>query len=285
MPTVCFVIPCMGRLGNLQKILGSVVAQPDSSCVVVDYSCPERTGDWVASHYPQVRVVRVDGQTRFNKPRALNEGSRACDSPWICFCDADILLHPSFGADIFPLLRPGHYYRGPLLGLCIFGTMICSRPDFNRAGGYDEVYKGWGSEDDDMYAALDFVGSKAQDLSPNLMNHLPHSEESRVQYYDIKNREITKNINGIYRRVKFDIMLAINDFLPRGTRERMYEKILEEVYAALRDRRNVDLRLDVPTTKGSVTWSAVVEVPASWTPDVQPPTTPNVMGEPGALGG
>src|SRR5262245_54418958 len=82
---------CMGRLAHLRQSLPAMAAQPNCSCVVVDYSCPEQCGDWVAEAFPQVTVVRVPGRASYSPSAARNRGAAAADTPWFCFIDADVI--------------------------------------------------------------------------------------------------------------------------------------------------------------------------------------------------
>ena len=61
-PKYSIVTTCMGRLDHLKESLPAMLAQPDSEVIVVDYSCPQGTGDYVAKHFPAARVVRVEGR-------------------------------------------------------------------------------------------------------------------------------------------------------------------------------------------------------------------------------
>lgn len=228
MARLCFVTTCMGRLAHLQLTLAKVVAQRDSSCVVVDYSCPERCGEWVEANYPQVRVVRVPGKTTFNRSPAANAGSRAVNAPWICFFDCDILFESSFAEKVLPLLQPGHYYGPyPIRDLGTYGTFICSREDFERVGGYDEVYEGWGQRDLDLYHALEFAGVKRRVFSSSLLRHIPHDDESRTKFHDIKKLRINHSTNAIYRLAKFDVMQLTGGVLSLQMRQRLYEEAAE----------------------------------------------------------
>src|SRR5437762_7944 len=104
MSDLCLITTCMGRLAHLQQSLGAAAAQSGCSCVLVDYSCPERCGDWAQQHHPTVKVVRVANQTQFSPSRARNAAMAAADAPWLCFFDADVILTPDFAARIRPLL-------------------------------------------------------------------------------------------------------------------------------------------------------------------------------------
>lgn len=245
MAKVCFVIPCMGRLATLKGMLGSVAAQPDSSCIVVDYSCPEHCGDWVEANYPQVRVVRIIGEEKFSMPRAMNEGIRQADTPWICQCNADILVDLDFGAKLFPTLEPGCFYHAPLEAEGICGMVLFTRQDFDRTGGFDELYCGWGDEDIDFYAALVFIGSQARELGTSGYRHLPHSEEARVQFHDIKQRWFSWAINRIYRYLKYDAMRLTGAFLTPELRKSLYAHITQSVTDALLNQKDLELKLEI----------------------------------------
>src|SRR6266404_326707 len=110
MPEICFITTCRGRLPHLQQSLPTFVAQPGTSCVVVDYDCPQGTAAWVQQAYPQVTVVQATDQPRFELSKARNLSAQAAGAPWLCFVDADVQLSPHFAAAVSPLLQTGFYY-------------------------------------------------------------------------------------------------------------------------------------------------------------------------------
>lgn len=55
MPLLTFVTTCRGRLAHLRRSLPTFVAQPDAEVVVVDYDCPERSGEWVEQTFGSSR--------------------------------------------------------------------------------------------------------------------------------------------------------------------------------------------------------------------------------------
>ncbi|HEY4997615.1 MAG TPA: glycosyltransferase, partial [Usitatibacter sp.] len=141
MTRLAYVTTCMGRLEHLKQSLPRAAGQPDVSCVVVDYSCPDRAGNWVEQHFPGVKVVRIEGETRFNASRARNAGAAAAgDVEWLGFFDADILLDESFAKVVLPTLRRGSFYRSDAVTRQSWGSVICRRDDFIAAGRYDEAY-------------------------------------------------------------------------------------------------------------------------------------------------
>jgi glycosyltransferase involved in cell wall biosynthesis len=246
MTGLCFITTCMGRLAFLRQTLGAMAGQTDSSCVVVDYSCPEGCGAWVADAYPQVRVVREVGQTTFNLCRARNLGARAADAPWLCFCDADVLPVPSFAAAVAPLLAAGHYYRPDAQDdQGLWGTFLCARADFERVGGYDEVYQGWGEEEVDLYTALGLAGVRPGRFPAALLRHLPHGDAERVRYCDNKDHWFNGAINRLYRLIKFDLMRLRGKVVPREVREEVYRKVAQNLRAAVAAGKTLELGIDI----------------------------------------
>lgn len=247
MAQLCFVTTCMGRLDNLKRTLGRIVGQPDTSCVVVDYSCPERCGEWVEANHTDVRVVRVPGRTVFNRSRACNAGSRAVNSPWICFCDCDVLFDRGFAARVLPRLEPGRYYTPqPIREWGLMGTVICARADFERVDGYDEVYEGWGEEDVDLYEAFEFVGVERRSFPSTLLRHFEHGEGSRVRFYENKERHVVQTINRIYRFAKFDLMRETDGPLTLSVREALYATVWEVTKGAIGEGKSLGFAVQVP---------------------------------------
>src|SRR5262249_42340471 len=145
---------------TLAATLGSLAAQPSCACVVVDYSSPDRCGEWVLEHHPSVRVVRVDNQMQFDPAITRNLGAAAAAAPWLCFVALNIRNSPKFPAAVLPILRTGSWYApDPPLDRDA-SLLICTRDDFHRAGGYDEVPPCWTELEDDFRDALSLSGAR-----------------------------------------------------------------------------------------------------------------------------
>ena len=240
-----FVTSCMGRLDDLRRSLESRVCQPGCPCVVVDYSCPERAGDWVEANFPQVTVVRRVGMTEFNRSAARNAGAEASDASWICFVDADVRLDPGFAEVMLPRLAEGYFYRPESAEVGVEATCICSLADFRKVGGYDEVYRGWGEEDNDLYDALRFAGVVQARFPGSLLHHFPHDDDRRTQFSPFPDRLVNHAINRVYRILKWDTAGMWRRPLPPADRSRLYEEALKFV-TRCRDRGEADdLQIDL----------------------------------------
>ena len=244
MADLCIVTTCMGRLAQLRQTLGPMLAQDGGvPVVVVDYSCPDGAGDWVEANHPTARLVRVPGRSRFNASAARNIGARhaGADAEWVAFVDSDVVLDPGFAAQVRRLVAPGGWYRcrsdDPGLG----GTFVCARGDFERVGGYDEVYPCWGEEDYDLFDAFEFAGLERRFYPAELVRHLAHDDAARTRYYPVADKELGHAINRVYRLVKWDIT-RVNREQPRlDVRRALYDRVAEKVKAYFETGRASDL--------------------------------------------
>jgi glycosyltransferase involved in cell wall biosynthesis len=250
MLSLCFITTCMGRLDQLRQTLGASVAQPGCSCIVVDYSCPERAGDWVEANYPGVCVVRREGMSEFNASAARNAGAAVAEAEWLCFVDADVRLEPGFAEEMRARIRPGTYYRAASDDGGLGGTFVCARDDFERVGGYDEVYQGWGEEDNDLFDALRFHGLHREWYPGSLARHLPHGDDRRTRFYTIKDRRVSHEVNRVYRIIKWDVAGMWRRALPPDDRARLYEEISRHLAAGSAENLEIELR-PIPVPGGS----------------------------------
>jgi len=143
MQKISLVTVSKGRLHHIKQTLPLMVAQGADEVIVVDYGCPDKTGDWVEANFPDTQVVRVDDDPGFCTGRARNLGAQQASGDWFAFVDADIKTGPGWVSWMRDNVQPGHFYlaaqtpgkRDP----DIFGTVVCARADFEAIGGYDEA--------------------------------------------------------------------------------------------------------------------------------------------------
>lgn len=205
-PLLSFVVTCKGRLAQLQATLPTLLQQPGSECIVVDYDCPQNTADWVKENQPAARVVAVHEAPVFRLAHARNLGAASTLGQWLCFIDADVWVKPGFAATLIPLLDERCYFRPQPLPLDASGTVVCRKADFMVLGGYDEVIEGWGGEDDDLYSRLQFLGRQSAAFPAELIGAISHDDSQRTAYYAVADRWRSQRINSFYLHVKFDLM-------------------------------------------------------------------------------
>lgn len=231
-PGISFITTCKGRLQHLVKTLPIMAAQPGCETIVVDYDCPEGAAAWVAANFPAVRVVRVTRQPVFNIGRARNLGAGVAMAPWLCFLDADTLLHPDFAATVLSLVDPGLYCQ------CIHGrhelagSVLLPRAAFTAVQGYDEVMEGWGGEDRDLYHRLQRLGLRRLELPAHLLETIQHGGELRTRFHRIQNRMSAWMVNRMYLEAKHGMLALTGEEPPIDVRRRIYGEIEAEVLAS-----------------------------------------------------
>lgn len=250
MPGLSLITTCKGRLAHLQRTLPLMAAQGrDCEVIVVDYACPDGTAAWVADHFPEVKIVQVRGETSFHVARARNLGVRAAQAPWLMFVDADVLLPPGFAAYMRPLLAPGCYYRPAPVTTDTWGSLLVSRDDFLAVGGYDEVLRDWGGEDDDLYHRLDAFAKCALATFPgSMVTALTHDDATRTRFLGESDRWLSQRINVLYLHIKYDLTLLAGGQSPDpAVLLSVYEEVRRTVrQAAARDAQRVHFTVGLP---------------------------------------
>lgn len=226
-PTLSFVTTCMGRLRHLHQTLPLLAEQPDTKCVVVDYSCPDHCGDWIAANYPGVMVVRWQGATRFNPAHARNLAVAATDTEVVCLIDADVLISLDFVPTLLSRFDAGAYYLADPLAEDLVGTVCCTRAAFDAIGGYDDVCSGWGGEDLDLYDRLDLHGLRRAHFDARLVSAIHHSDAERTAFHSISDKYMSNSINQIYSRIKLDMMRLGREQFSLDFRRALHAKISE----------------------------------------------------------
>src|SRR6476661_4950454 len=108
---IAFVTTSKGRLHHIKETVPLMVAQGAAEVIVVDYSCPDKTGDWVEANFPSVKVVRVTDDPGFSVGRARNLGAAQSTADWMVFIDGDVKAAPGWHDWMQKHLSPGRFYR------------------------------------------------------------------------------------------------------------------------------------------------------------------------------
>ncbi|MDO8788985.1 MAG: glycosyltransferase family A protein [Sulfuritalea sp.] len=226
------ITTCKGRLDHLKQTLPWMVAQPDAETIVVDYDCPDGATAWVRANHPATRIIKVDAEPLFCHARARNLGAHAAVGQWLSFVDADTRLNANYSRRVVPLLRDWHYFRPAPMHIDAWGHVICRKTDFEAIEGYDEVMRGWGGEDDDLYMRLGLLGRKAAFFPGELVESIGHGSADRVRFSDVADRWVTQRAHAVYCCIKFDLIRVANQVvLPLSTRLAIYEEVRRTVVA------------------------------------------------------
>jgi hypothetical protein len=78
LPEFSLCTSCMGRLEHLKRTLPLSLSHECAEVLLVDYSCPDRSGDWAEKTFSveietgRLRVFRVNGRTEYHHAHARN---------------------------------------------------------------------------------------------------------------------------------------------------------------------------------------------------------------------
>lgn len=193
------VTTCKGRLDHLKLALPRMAAQADE-LIVVDYSCPQATGEYVRANFPSAQLVSVEGETYFSNWKARNAGASAATADMLVFVDADTLLAGNAVASLSEQLPDGAYGFIPAPKAQTFNTsgrpvamnqlsgfLAVPAAEFRRVGGYDELFEGYASGADiDLRTRLNLADLSAFALDASLVDEvIEHDAASRVQHHGI----------------------------------------------------------------------------------------------------
>lgn len=214
-----------------------MLEQRCAEVIVVDYSCPQRTREYVARQFPSVRLVSVEGEEYFSNWAARNAGASVATSDMLVFCDADTILANNaiawladnlpdeafgfFGAATTPrsIDQPLHT-RNQLRGF----QVVPSRT-FWQIGGYDEVLRGYAAGGDtDLMKRLKLSGLGGYVLAPEIIQSIiVHDDADRMRHHADPVR--TSYCAGLlYRAAKFALLRLRNTVeLPMRSRRDLYE--------------------------------------------------------------
>lgn len=229
MKRIAFVTTSKGRLHHIKETVPLMVAQGVAEVIVVDYGCPDKTGDWVEANFPSVKVVRVTDDPVFCVARARNLGAEQSTSDWLVFIDGDVKAAPGWSDWMQRHLSPGRFYRAaPVAGQRdpeTWGTVICMRMNFLAIGGYDEAYRGWGGEDTDLYDTFNSHGIIEDVYPAEFVSAIPHGDEQRVGWSGLQNQnqQMTLNLCYMAAKVQYAKLTGDRGALPLEARTRLMD--------------------------------------------------------------
>lgn len=234
------VIPVQDRAGSrLHNLLRSLRAQKAASAlhvVVVDYGSAARVAAEVAALAQEhgADLLRVAGPLEWNRARALNLGLRRATTAYVLFADADLVFRNNYAGtavealhedqrrlvvsrmldlpeglpveidqDNVEELRPlaqSRYGDGPHPSI-----VAVSREALELVGGYDEGFRLWGSEDDDLFRRLRSLGLEPYDVS----DRTSYLHQWHPKHEGVESASLEEQI-----RANRDRLLAKRDFAP-----------------------------------------------------------------------
>jgi glycosyltransferase involved in cell wall biosynthesis len=191
-----------------------------------------------------VTVVRVDDDPGICPPRARNLGAQNTTSPWLCFVDADVKVTPGWTRWMADNLDAGSVYRAAKIqGERIkdtWGMVLCSGNGFIDIGGYDEVFRGWGGEDDDLYDRLKLAGTSSRNTPQSSLPRSIMTTRNGRFFMLLKEKALRHFVNRFYVEARLDLMKIVGRDLPLAERQGIMKKIKAQIMAWSLEQANIN---------------------------------------------
>ncbi|MEB3323044.1 MAG: glycosyltransferase family A protein, partial [Synechococcaceae cyanobacterium] len=173
------VTVCMNRRAHLLATAPRVAAWPwHREHLIVDWSSAEPLRREDLPEDPRLRLLRVEGESRWTPGRAYNFALAHARGDWLVRMDADCWPTAAFLPS--PLQASGGVWVGEG-GEGRFGQFLMHRERFTSVGGFNEFLEGWGFEDKDLRARLEVqAGVPLHSLPAAAIGVIPHSDEERM---------------------------------------------------------------------------------------------------------
>lgn len=203
---ISFCTTCMGRLEHLKQTLPqNIIGNPNKGdleveFVVLNYGDKAGMHEWmlrdplVEEEIKAGRLVYAKtDQSVFRMTHAKNMAHRLATGDVVCNVDADNFVGEGFAqglARVFAqdpnvITNPSYsitYESEKQGGGGLFGRMALTRENFERLGGYDESYKGWGAEDTNLSRRARLLGVRyVRFEDDDFLKVIPHGDDERVE--------------------------------------------------------------------------------------------------------
>lgn len=180
------VTTCMGRLDHLETTL-PLMLEDFEHVIVVDWSCPQNSGDWAEKQGAE--VVRVYDQRYFHMARSRNIGATRVKTRSVCFIDADTMIMGGVRTEVSRLLNLSTMVVAARTSQnadisSLVGFLAVDIGQFWGVGGYNENLEGYGLEDCYLRAQLRLErGMGVKRVSPGALGSIRHDNTLRGKFF------------------------------------------------------------------------------------------------------
>ena len=181
----------MNRREHLLATAPKVAAWPHhGEHLIVDWSSTEPLRREELPADPRIRLLRVEGEPRWNLCRAYNFGVARCKGEWVLKLDADAWPTQAFDPFLPALRLAADGACGESGVVCAFGSgpdgrkgqFLMERQLFEEVGGFHELLVGYGFDDKDLLARLlQRTGWEARCVPPEWIGVISHSDGERAE--------------------------------------------------------------------------------------------------------
>ena len=219
---VSLCITCMGRLHHLKQTFFKNL-EDNENCeqlefVLLDYNCPDGTGEWARKELSGLirsgRVVYYREKTvkYYSSPHSKNLAHDLAGGDVLVNLDADNFTGAGYAESVRQAFEVDPFLVGqiptPHRGLS--GRVAIGKTDFHQLRGYDESFTGWGFDDLDFVGRARQIGLKLNVTRVPGSGTIDHSENDRISRFAPEDRTTLSNERNRLKTLKRSRSAVIN---------------------------------------------------------------------------
>jgi hypothetical protein len=210
-PWLSFVVSGIARLEDLRESIASFVGQERATYILVDRVCPDSAAAWAREHYPYIRVVECEACSCFHDAEARNRGAASADEhDLLCFLETGVRLSDGLSLQVLSGYKPGSFLVPDQGCKVTSSALVCSKSDFERAGGFDQALGVWEDEVFDLRCSLGRMGLVERTFDSSLLRHCPRSSQVS-EPPSVASCGLTAAMNAAYLRAKNALLDQASD--------------------------------------------------------------------------
>ena len=235
------LVPLMNRNANVEKNLSCWVNAGFDEVVLMDWASEVPVASLpIVQRNESVRVIRVDGPTRYIRTWAMNLANRCIRRRKVFKCDSDVEVSSDF-LNVHEL-RPGRFIVGDwqhardLNERHLHGDVYYNLYDFDRVNGFDERIINYGQEDTNLTDRMLLAGLEKQVLSYDTLRHQEHSNTHRSSNQNVIHPMVNTfyyrslcNFRSLWSRHEASLFTAtLQHFTPREVKFHVEDNHIEQ---------------------------------------------------------
>ena len=195
------------RIENIKTVLNYLKFTGVKNVIISEEDNVSKMGNVVnefIDEFEDIKLLFTESYVLFNKAIAINNGVKECKTPYVAIMDSDVLIDKKcfdeslylidqFYDFIYPFNRMVKQIYEDITDIENFdfdsvdseleirlnadgGLLFCRKESLLNIGGYNEGYKGWGGEDNEICFRINLSKYSIIRLN-NVLYHLYHEKE------------------------------------------------------------------------------------------------------------
>lgn len=192
--SVSIIVRCKGRLDQLKNSLRSLLTQDYHwiEVIVVNYDCHEELHQWLLINCGQfinagkLIEVSIKNQSYFDHSHSRNIGLHAARGDWVLFVGSEDVLDVGLVKHLVSRIgKMNNVFSvaSRLVNEPVRKILFARRNDLLEVGGFQEMFKGYGYEHEDIIERLLLRGLECFSFDIKFIGKkLTHSDEHRYKH-------------------------------------------------------------------------------------------------------